>query len=255
MQLEGRTAIITGGASGLGRATARELHGAGASVVLLDLEGSDGEQVAGELGDRAVFAATDVTDPDQVQAAVDLAVERFGGVHVAVNCAGIATASRTVGREGPHDLDAFAKVVQVNLVGTFNVIRLAAARMVTQDPVDGEERGVIVNTASIAAFDGQVGQVAYAASKGGVVSLTLPIARDLAKQAVRCVTIAPGTFDTPMLGGLSQEIRDALASNIPHPHRLGRAEEYGLLVRQIVENPYLNGEVVRLDGALRMPPR
>jgi NAD(P)-dependent dehydrogenase (short-subunit alcohol dehydrogenase family) len=196
--------------------------------------------------------AADVTDAEEVGRAVDLAVERFGGLHVAVSCAGIAVAARTVGRDGPHDLEAFHRVVAVNLVGTFNVVRLAAARMIEQGGGD-EERGVLVNTASIAAFEGQVGQVAYAASKGGVASMTLPVARDLARHRIRCVTIAPGTFDTPMLAGLPEQTRRQLADHVPHPHRLGGADEYGLLVRQVVENPYLNGEVVRLDGALRMP--
>ncbi|MGH3441285.1 MAG: 3-hydroxyacyl-CoA dehydrogenase [Nitriliruptorales bacterium] len=255
MEIDGRTALVTGGASGLGNATARELHGAGANVVLVDLPDSAGEAEAKELGERAAFSPADVTDPDQVQAAVDTAVERFGGLHIAVGCAGVAWAQRTVTRDGPHDYDAFRKVVEVNLVGTFNVIRIAATRMSEQEPVDGEERGVLVNTASIAAFDGQIGQVAYAASKAGVVGLTLPVARDLSGLGIRCVTIAPGTFDTPMLRGLSEEQRDALAGGVPHPRRLGRPEEYALLVRQIVENPYVNGEVIRLDGALRMPPK
>ena len=254
MQVSGKTALITGGASGLGHATAQELVAAGANVVLLDLPSSDGESCAAEFGEEALFAPADVTDADQVSDAIAMATETFGGLHIAVNCAGIAPAQRTVGRKGPHDLDVFARTVQVNLIGTFNVLRLAAAQMADQAP-DGEERGVIVNTASIAAFDGQMGQAAYAASKGGVVGLTLPVARDLARELIRVVTIAPGTFDTPMLAGLPEEARDALAEDIPHPHRLGSPSEYGLLVRQIVENPYLNGEVIRLDGALRMKAR
>ncbi|MBW3561579.1 MAG: SDR family NAD(P)-dependent oxidoreductase [Actinobacteria bacterium] len=254
MDLDGRTAIITGGASGLGNATARALHDAGATVVLVDLPDSDGDAAADAVGDRAHFATADVTDPDQVQAAIDRAVELGGGLHATVNCAGVGWAQRTSSKDGPHDYGAFRKVVEVNLIGTFNVIRLASTQMAGQDPID-DERGVIVNTASIAAFDGQIGQVAYAASKGGVVSLTLPVARDLAGRQIRCVTIAPGTFDTPMLGGVSEEIREALASNIPHPSRLGTPPEFALLVRQIIENPYVNGEVIRLDGGLRMPPR
>jgi NAD(P)-dependent dehydrogenase (short-subunit alcohol dehydrogenase family) len=226
----------------------------GANGVICDLPKSDGEAVARELGERAVFAATDVTDADQVQAAVDRAVERFGGIHVAVNCAGIGWAQRTTSRSGPHDLKYFELVVRVNLIGTFNVIRLAATQMSGQEPV-GEERGVIVNTASVAAFDGQIGQAAYSASKGGVVSMTLPVARDLAPRLIRVATIAPGTFDTPMLAGLPQEQRDKLASEIPHPQRLGQPAEFGRLVRHIVENPMINGETIRLDGALRMPPR
>lgn len=256
MEPSGRTALVTGGASGLGNATARELHARGANVVLVDLPDSDGETKASQLGDRAHFAPTDVTDAGDVQAAIDAAVERFGDLHITVNCAGVGWPGRVVGRDGPHDLDLFRKVVDINLVGTFNVIRLSAAQMLEQPDTEGDdERGVIVNTASIAAFDGQVGQAAYAASKGGVVGMTLPIARDLAQHRIRVVTIAPGTFDTPMLAGLPQEARDKLAADIPHPHRLGDPEEFALLARQIVEHPYLNGEVVRLDGALRMPPR
>jgi 3-hydroxyacyl-CoA dehydrogenase / 3-hydroxy-2-methylbutyryl-CoA dehydrogenase len=255
VQLDGKTAIITGGASGLGNATARTFVEHGANVVLLDLEGSAGDEAATALGERVAFAATDVTDEEQVTAAIELAVERFGSVDIAVNCAGVGWASRVLGREGPHDLGLFTKVVTVNLIGTFNVLRLAAARMASQDADDAGERGVIVNTASIAAFDGQIGQIAYAASKGGVVGLTLPAARDLARSAIRVVTIAPGTFDTPMLAGLPEEAREALAADIPHPHRLGDPDEFALLVRQIVENPYLNGEVIRLDGALRMKAR
>ena len=254
MELQGRVALITGGASGLGLATAHRLVDAGASVALVDLPDADGAAAVAQLGDRAAFTPADVTDAEQVQSAIDDVVERFGGLHVAVNCAGIGPASRVVGRSGPHDLGLFRKVVEVNLIGSFNVLRLAAARMAEQDPV-GDERGVIVNTASIAAFDGQIGQIAYSASKGGVAGMTLPAARDLARHLIRVATIAPGTFDTPMLAGLPDEAREALAEDIPHPHRLGRPDEFGLLVRQICENPYLNGEVVRLDGALRMKAR
>ncbi len=245
---------MTGGASGLGRAVVEALLARNGNVVIVDLPGSQGETVAKELGDRAAFAAADVTSPDDVAAAVSTAAELFGGLHIAVNCAGIAYAGRTVDRSGAHDLEVFSSVIRVNLIGTFNVIRLAAERMSLQDAT-GEERGVIVNTASIAAFDGQIGQAAYAASKGGVVSLTLPVARDLAERQIRCVTIAPGTFDTPMLARLPEEKRAALAAQIPHPSRLGKPEEFGALVRHIVENPALNGETIRLDGALRMPPR
>lgn len=254
MNIHGKGALVTGGASGLGRATAEALHAAGAGVVIMDLPQSQGEAFAKELGDRARFAPTDVTDTEQVSAAVATAVEAFGGVHIVVNCAGIGWAQRTVDRNGPHDLGAFETVVRINLVGTFNVIRLAAAQIVQQEP-DGEERGVIVNTASAAAFDGQIGQAAYASSKGGVVSMTLVVARDLAARLIRCCTIAPGTFDTPMLAMLPDEQRHALAAQIPHPSRLGKPSEFAALVRHIVENPVLNGETIRLDGALRMPPK
>jgi NAD(P)-dependent dehydrogenase (short-subunit alcohol dehydrogenase family) len=254
MRIEGKAALVTGGASGLGRATVEALHGAGAGVVIVDLPQSQGEVFAKELGDRARFAAADVTDPEQVQAAVASAVDAFGGLHVAVNCAGIGWAQRTVDKNGPHDLGVFETVIRVNLIGTFNVLRLAAAQMVAQEP-DGEERGVLVNTASIAAFDGQIGQAAYTSSKGAVVSLTLVVARDLAARLIRCCTIAPGTFDTPMLALLPDEARQALADQIPHPKRLGKPSEFAALVRHIVENPALNGETIRLDGALRMPPK
>ena len=254
MRIEGKGALVTGGASGLGRATAEALHAAGAGVVIVDLPTSQGEVLAKELGDRARFAPADVTDPEQVQAAIGIAAEAFGGLHVAVNCAGIGWAQRTVDKNGPHDLNVFETVIRVNLIGTFNVLRLAAAQMVTQEP-DGEERGVLVNTASIAAFDGQIGQAAYASSKGGIVSLTLVVARDLAARLIRCCTIAPGTFDTPMLALLPEEARQALADQIPHPKRLGKPSEFAALVQHIVENPALNGETIRLDGALRMPPK
>jgi NAD(P)-dependent dehydrogenase (short-subunit alcohol dehydrogenase family) len=254
VQIEGLTALVTGGASGLGRATVDALMADGANAVICDLERSNGAAVADALGEKALFAPADVSDPEQVQAAVDLAVERFGGLHIAVNCAGVGWAQRTVTREGPHDMKIFELVIRVNLIGTFNVIRLAANQMSKQEPV-GEERGVIVNTASIAAFDGQIGQAAYSASKGGVVGMTLPIARDLSSLKIRVVTIAPGTFDTPMLAGLPQEQRDKLAAGIPHPSRLGDPKEFGALVRHIVSNAMINGETIRLDGALRMPPR
>lgn len=254
MQLTARhVAIVTGGASGLGAGAARALHALGAQVVLVDLPGTDGAGVVAELGERATFVPADVTDGGAVAEVVQHAAGQ-GQVRVAVNCAGVGWASRILTREGPHDLELFRTVVAVNLIGTFNVLRLAADAMEQQEPVDGE-RGVIVNTASIAAYDGQIGQVAYSASKGGVVAMTLPAARDLARHQVRVVTIAPGTFDTPMLAGVPEETREALAEQVPHPQRLGDPAEYGLLVRQLVEHPYVNGEVVRLDGALRMGPR
>ena len=255
MNVDGKVALVTGGASGLGGATVAELHDAGASVVIVDLPSSDGEVVAKELGDRACFAPADVTSEAEVKAAVQTAVDTFGGLHIVVNCAGVGFPGRVLTRDGdPTDLERFEFVVRVNLIGTFNVIRLTAAQIASQEP-DGEERGVIVNTASIAAFDGQIGQAAYSASKGGIVGLTLPVARDLASKLIRCVSIAPGTFDTPMLAGLPEEARQKLAEGIPHPHRLGNPPEFAALVRHIVENSMLNGEVIRLDGALRMPPR
>ena len=255
MDIDDKVALISGGASGLGLATARELLGAGASVVLLDLADSHGEAAAAELGDGVRFSAGDVTSSSDVQAAVDAAFDEHRALHIVVNCAGVAWPGRVLSRDGePLALETFEQVVRINLVGTFNVIRLAAARMVQQEPV-GEERGVIVNTASVAAFEGQIGQAAYASSKGGVRSLTLPVARDLASRLIRCVAIAPGTFDTPMLSSLPQAARDSLAEAVPHPHRLGRPHEYAALVRHIVENPMLNGGTLRLDGALRMGPR
>ncbi len=251
MEITDSAALVTGGASGLGRATAERLAQAGARVVIADLSASDGKSVAERLG--ATFVATDVTDEQQVQAAVDAASE-LGTLRINVNCAGIGSAAKTVGRQGPFPLDDFARVVQVNLVGTFNTIRLAAARMAEAAAV-GEERGVIVNTASIAAYEGQVGQAAYSASKGGVVGLTLPVARDLAALRIRVVTIAPGLFETPLLGSLPHEAREALGAQVPHPARLGQPSEYADLALHVVQNPMLNGEVIRLDGAIRMPPR
>ena len=251
MQLAGAVALVTGGASGLGLATATELARAGAAVVIADLPSSNGEAAAKELG--AVFAPTDVTDEAAVQAAVEQA-SSMGPLRVAVSCAGIGTPGRVIGKGGPLPLAQFAAVIQVNLVGTFNVIRLAAAAMAATDPVDNE-RGVIINTASAAAFDGQIGQAAYSASKGGVVGMTLPIARDLADKLIRVMTIAPGLFDTPMLQGLPEPARQSLAAQVPMPSRLGNPAEYAALARHIVENPMLNGEVIRLDGAIRMAPR
>ena len=252
MQLNSSSvAVITGGGSGLGGATARRFVADGARVVILDLEGSTAPALVEELGaDHAAFVAADVRDEAQVQAAIDRAKE-LGELRVAVNCAGVATPGRVVGRKGPLALDTFRTVVDINLVGSFNVLRLAAAAMLDNEPLDGD-RGVIVNTASIAAFDGQVGQAAYAASKGGIVGLTLSAARDLADKAIRVMTIAPGTFETPMLAGLPEETRHVLEQQVPHPSRLGNPTEYASLVRYIVDNPMLNGEVIRLDGAIRM---
>ncbi|GAB3291396.1 3-hydroxyacyl-CoA dehydrogenase [Parasphingorhabdus pacifica] len=254
MDIAGSVALITGGASGLGLATARRLVDAGASVVLADLPTSNGEQVAAELGSSARFVAADVTDEAAVSAALDVADE-IGPLRVAINCAGTGNALRVVSKKkGPFPLEAFAKIVNINLIGTFNVIRLAAERMLSHDPIDGE-RGVLVNTASVAAYDGQVGQAAYAASKGGVVGMTLPVARDLADHSIRVVTIAPGLFDTPLLAGASEEVKASLGEQVPHPSRLGAPDEYGALAEHIVSNPMLNGEVIRLDGAIRMAPR
>ncbi len=248
MKLESKTALITGGASGLGAATARMVAASGGRALLLDVDNEAGEALARELGGGARYLRTDVADPDEVQAAVEAA----GSVHLAVNCAGIGAARRVVSKDGPAPLDWFTRVIDVNLVGTFNVIRLAAAAMIENDPDEGGERGIIINTASIAAFDGQIGQAAYAASKGGIVSMTLPIARELARHGIRVLTIAPGIFDTPLLGKLSDPVREALSADVPFPRRLGQPEEYAQLVRHLVENRYLNGEVIRLDAGLRM---
>jgi NAD(P)-dependent dehydrogenase (short-subunit alcohol dehydrogenase family) len=266
MDCKGAVALVTGAASGLGAATARRLFDAGASVVLLDLPSSDGKEQAARLsardagssGHRAVFAAADVTDEDQVRAAVETA-SGLGALRIVVNCAGIATPGKVLGREGILPLEAFNRVVQVNLLGTFNVLRLAADAMVKTDPVGtelgGSERGVIINTASVAAFDGQIGQPAYSASKGAVAAMTLPLAREFARSLIRVVTIAPGIFETPMMAGLPREAQESLARQVPHPSRLGRPAEYASLVAHIVDNAMLNGETIRLDGAIRMAPK
>ena len=251
MQIQGARAFVAGGASGLGAATARRLHAAGATVTIADLDEERGGALAAELGERAAFRACDVTDA----AAVEGAVAAAGPLRIAVSCAGIGWAERTTSRRGAHAVEPFHRVVAVNLLGTFHVLRAAAAAMVAGEPDAGGERGVIVTTASIAAYEGQIGQLAYAASKGGVVAMTLPAARDLAAAGVRVCAIAPGLFDTPLLAGLPAEARDALGAQVPHPARLGRPEEYAALAAHVVENAMLNGEVVRLDGALRMPPR
>ena len=250
MQIKDSVAVVTGGASGLGLATVKRLLDAGGSVVVIDLKG---EEVVAELGERAKFVAANVTDEDAVAKALDVA-ESMGPLRINVNCAGIGNAVKTVSKNGPFPLDGFRKVVEVNLIGTFNVIRLAAERIAKTEPL-GEERGVIVNTASVAAFDGQIGQAAYSASKGGVVGMTLPIARDLSRELIRVCTIAPGLFKTPLLGSLPEEAQRSLSQQVPHPARLGDPDEYGALAQHIVENPMLNGEVIRLDGAIRMAPR
>jgi len=253
MDIQGRAAIVSGGASGLGRATAQTLAANGAKVAILDINETAAAETARETDGFAI--AADVTDAASVEAAVAAARERHGPARIAVNCAGIGTPGRIVGRDGPMPLDAFRKVIEVNLIGSFNLMRLAAAEMSALEPLEEGERGIIVSTASVAAYEGQIGQAAYSASKGGIVSLTLPAARELARYGIRVVAIAPGLFSTPMLQGLSQEIRDNLAASIPFPHRLGRPEEYAALVLDLCRNVMINGEVIRLDGALRMAPR
>lgn len=259
MKIAESVALITGGASGLGAATARRLYDAGAHVVLLDLPSSHGEQAAADLGERARFVAADVTDPAQVGAAVDTA-SSLGTLRIVVNCAGVGTPGKVLGKNGVLPLEDFEKVVRINLIGTFNVLRLGAEAIAGTEPVTDPatgtaERGVIVNTASVAAFDGQIGQPAYAASKGGVAAMTLPIARELARSLIRVMTIAPGIFETPMLAGLPQQAQDSLGVQVPHPSRLGKPAEYAALVGHIVENQMLNGETIRLDGAIRMAPK
>jgi 3-hydroxyacyl-CoA dehydrogenase/3-hydroxy-2-methylbutyryl-CoA dehydrogenase len=253
MELRTVKAVVTGGASGLGRATAARVVAAGGRVALLDLPTSKGEEVAKGLS--AIFTPADVTSAPAVEAALEAARARLGGINALVNCAGIGTAMKTVGKSGPASLDAFTRVIQVNLIGTFNCIRLAAAIMARNEPTRDGERGVIVNTASVAAFDGQIGQAAYSASKGGIVGMTLPVARDLAELGIRVVTIAPGIFDTPLLATLSEPVRASLGKQVPFPSRLGQPDEYAALALHIIENVMLNGETIRLDGALRMQPR
>ena len=255
MQIKGSTFIVTGGASGLGEGTVRMLAGGGASVVVADLQTDKGEAIAKELGAKVRYVKCDVTSESDGQAAVDAAVRNFGGLQGLVSCAGIAIAERTLGKEAPHDLGRFERVLKVNVIGTFNMIRLAADAMAKAVPNASGERGVIVNTASVAAYDGQIGQAAYSASKGGVVGMTLPIARDLSRDAIRVCTIAPGIFETPMLLGMPKDVQDALAKQVPFPPRLGKPSDYAQLVRSIVENEMLNGEVIRLDGAIRMAPK
>jgi len=250
MEIKDAVAVVTGGASGLGLATTRRLLDAGAQVVVLDLRG---EEAVRELGERARFVEADVTDEAAVAKVLDVA-ESLGPLRINVNCAGIGNAIKTLSKDGPFPLNGFKKVVEVNLIGTFNVLRLAAERIAKTEPL-GEERGVIINTASVAAFDGQIGQAAYSASKGGVVGMTLPIARDLSRELIRVVTIAPGLFKTPLLGSLPEEAQKSLGKQVPHPARLGDPDEYGALAVHIIENPMLNGEVIRLDGAIRMAPR
>jgi 3-hydroxyacyl-CoA dehydrogenase / 3-hydroxy-2-methylbutyryl-CoA dehydrogenase len=246
---------VTGGASGLGEATVRHFARLGAKVAIWDTNEEKGAALAEEWAEQAIFVKTDVTDETSVQHAVNAVADRFGTVHVVVNCAGIGIAKKVLGKDGPHDLGSFARVIQVNLIGTFNVIRLAAEQMIQNEPNAEGERGVIINTASVAAFEGQIGQAAYSASKGGIVGMTLPIARELAAHGIRVMTIAPGLFDTPLFASLPEKAREALGAMTPFPSRLGRPEEFALLAQSIVENPMLNGSTIRLDGALRMQPR
>ena len=256
MQIQNHAFLVTGGGSGLGAATATMLAANGGKVVIADMNEAAGKDVAGFLGGTVRFIRADVTDEASTQAAVDLCVSAFGGIHGLVNCAGIAPAGRVVGREGPHSLAVFERGIKVNLIGTFNAIRLAAAKMTVQQPVgDGGERGVIVNTSSVASIDGQIGQASYSASKAGVNGMTLPIARELAKFGIRVMTIAPGIFETPMVAGMTDELRASLGAQVPFPPRLGKPDEYAQLVRHIIENQMLNGEVIRLDGAIRMAPK
>ncbi|MCP4755168.1 MAG: SDR family NAD(P)-dependent oxidoreductase [Proteobacteria bacterium] len=256
MKINGKTAVVTGGASGLGAATVRRLHGQGANVVIADMNAVNGEALAAELGAKAVFANMNVTITEQVKAGMDLAMEKFEAIHILVNCAGTGFAMRTVGREAPHDLEAFKMIVNINLIGTFDAIRLAAFEMQNNEPDDDDrERGVIVNTASAAATDGQVGQVSYSASKAGIVGMTLPIARDLSVMGVRVCTIAPGIFNTPLMQAASEEVRASLAQQIPFPKRLGEPDEFAMMAQHIVENRMLNGETIRLDGSIRMGPK
>lgn len=252
MQLNDKVFVVTGGGSGLGAATARGLVDAGARVVLADVNRAAGEALAAELGAAALFVETDVSSETSAVNAIQTAISSFGALHGLVNCAGIAPAEKVVGKEGPHRLESFSRVININLVGTFNMIRLAADAMMKNEPDAGGERGVIVNTASVAAYEGQLGQAAYAASKGGIVALTLPVARELARSGIRCLTIAPGIMETPMLLGMPPEVQDSLNKMVPFPTRMGKPAEYAALVRHIAENSYLNGEVIRLDGAIRM---
>ena len=255
MKIEGRVFLVTGGGSGLGAAVARMVVDNGGRVVLVDINADAGAAMAAELGDAARFQRADVSSEADGKAAVQLALDSFGHVHGLVNCAGVAPGEKVIGREGPHRLDSFVRGITINLIGTFNMLRLAADAMAKEQPDADGERGVIINTASIAAFDGQIGQAAYAASKGGVAALTLPVARELARFGIRVLTIAPGIFETPMMAGLPQDVQDSLGKSVPFPSRLGRPSEYAALVKHICENPMLNGEVIRLDGALRMAPR
>lgn len=252
MKIQEKTFLITGGASGLGAATAKMIVEDGGNAVLADVNSTVGEQTEAELGENALFVHTDVTNPESVQNAIDTAIDAFGGLDGVINCAGIGPAERVVGKNGPHSLERFSNVISINLIGTFNVIRLAAAVMQHNEPEESGERGIIINTASVAAFDGQIGQAAYSASKGGIVAMTLPIAREFAKLGIRVMTIAPGIFETPLLMGMPDEVKASLGQQVPFPSRLGKPHEYAALAKHIIENQMLNGEVIRLDGAIRM---
>lgn len=255
MEISGKVAVVTGGASGLGAATSRMIIEEGGHVVIVDVNNSAGDALAKELGSKARFVHADVAEPGEAQTAVEAAMEAFGGLHISIQCAGIVDAQRVIGKAGPADLARFSKVIRVNLIGSFNVARLAAWLMSTNAPNEEGERGVIINTASVAAFDGQIGQAAYAASKGGIAAMTLPLARDLSGVGIRVMAIAPGIFDTPMLAGMPEDVRASLGAMVPFPKRLGRPSEYAQLARDIIQNPMLNGEVIRLDGAIRMAPK
>jgi NAD(P)-dependent dehydrogenase (short-subunit alcohol dehydrogenase family) len=255
MNISGKVALVTGGASGLGAASVRMVIKAGGRGLIVDLNEANGQALAAEMGENAAFARADVSSASDMEAAVEAALQRFGRLDININCAGIGSAARVIGKEGPASLEAFVKVINVNLVGAFNSIRLAAAAMARNEPGPDGERGVVINTASIAAFDGQIGQAAYSASKGGIVGMTLPLARDLARHGIRVMTIAPGIFDTPLLGQLPDTVRESLGQSVPFPQRLGQPDDYAALARHIIENAMLNGEVIRLDGALRMPPK
>ncbi|MDO9453366.1 MAG: 3-hydroxyacyl-CoA dehydrogenase [Stagnimonas sp.] len=255
MQIAESTFIVSGGASGLGEATARRLVAQGGKVVIADLNEMAGRSLANELGEQAVFTQVNITSDGDAAAAVELAREEFGSLQGVINCAGIVTGERVVGKDGPHSLENFARVIQVNLIGSFNLLRLAADAMAKQPPNEDGERGIIINTASVAAFDGQIGQAAYSASKAGIVGMTLPIARELARFGIRIMTIAPGIFETAMMAGMAPLVRASLEATVPFPSRLGRPDEYAQLVQSIIENPMLNGEVIRLDGAIRMAPK
>ncbi len=255
MKIDGNTFLVTGGASGLGGACVRLLTASGANAVVADLNEEAGNAMASEVGEKVIFIKTDVTNEDSVKQAVAAAVEKFGGLHGSIQCAGIGHAERVLGKTGPHSLEAFSKVISVNLIGTFNTIRLAGEAISKSEPNEAGERGVIINTASVAAFDGQIGQAAYAASKGGIVGMTLAIAREFARFGIRVMTIAPGIFNTPLMAGLPEAARESLGQQVPFPPRLGEPEEFAMLAKHIIENPMLNGEVIRLDGALRMAPK